>query len=761
MSRYVGAAYVLVALVLGLCALNASKSKKAIAGNVKKLLSVATLAVGINLAAMFVWNMQIATFLYGVLFATYDWVVYYMFRFSVEYAGEQFEKHVKVKWMWLLLWADGLQLMANVWLGHAFMCKEYFFDDGSMVYSFSPLIFYYIHLLVAYMLVLFCFITLFYKCMVVPYIYRIQYANVLVAAIIVLVANVVYLMKKRGLYVSVFFFVLVGLVVYYYALVSGQRKLLHRMYTLLFERMEDPVILFGMDGICANVNPKAEEFFAIPHERLEQYRFRVYKWCEEHEITLYNNTTRDLSETINGREVHYRIQCRRLEDSSRNYLGSYLIIHDRTEEVEQDRREKYRATRDGLTGLFNKEYFYAMSEKKLRSASKDEYYVICSDVKNFKMVNDVFGNEAGDRLLVKVAEALIGGLGYQAVYGRLDNDRFGIVIKKALYDEQKLLQLLQEAIYINTDEYFTVNMYLGVYEVEDRRLDVSIMCDRARMALETVKGDYEKKIAYYDSTLRENVLNEQKLARDAEIALAEGQFVFYLQPQIDIHGNVLGGEALVRWQHPDLGLVMPGVFIGVLEKNGMIAKLDYYIWELACKQLRAWKDEGRDDMYISVNISPKDFYFMNIYEVFMQLVEKYEISPHKLKLEITETAVMSNLEKQLQLIEQLRAVGFVLEMDDFGSGYSSLNMLKDIKVDMLKIDMAFLGKTDNEERSRKILKVIIDLSKQLEMPTIVEGVETDEQVQFLKEVGCDIFQGYYFAKPMDVESFERKYMGKE
>ncbi|MFQ9934141.1 MAG: EAL domain-containing protein, partial [Lachnospiraceae bacterium] len=258
--------------------------------------------------------------------------------------------------------------------------------------------------------------------------------------------------------------------------------------------------------------------------------------------------------------------------------------------------------------------------------------------------------------------------------------------------------------------------------------------------------------------LRANALKEQELAGEIENARDTGQFTIYLQPQMNKDGEVLGAEALVRWLHPTKGLIMPGGFIGILEKSGMIARLDKYVWELACIKLREWKNQGITNMYISVNISPRDFYFLDIYKIFTELIDKYGIQPKNLKLEITETAIMMNLEKQLELIERLRNQGFIIEMDDFGSGYSSLNMLKDIKVDVIKIDMAFLGKTNDEMRAKKILKVMVELSKQLDMPAVVEGVETVEQVEFLKTIGCDIFQGYYFAKPMEVEAFEKRYM---
>ena len=244
-------------------------------------------------------------------------------------------------------------------------------------------------------------------------------------------------------------------------------------------------------------------------------------------------------------------------------------------------------------------------------------------------------------------------------------------------------------------------------------------------------------------------------------AIASGQFQIYLQAQVNGDGESHGAEALVRWIHPKKGYLPPSAFIDILEKNGAIVRLDRYVWELACLKLKEWKSEGREDMYLSVNISPKDFYFVDIYDTFTSLVETYGIDPKRLHLEITETSVMTDVEQRIKIIERLQAYGFIVEMDDFGSGYSSLNMLKEIHVNVLKVDMVFLRKTTEVERSRKILRTIISLAQELGMETIVEGVETSDQLEFLKSISCDIFQGYYFAKPMEVTQFEEIYMHKK
>jgi EAL domain-containing protein (putative c-di-GMP-specific phosphodiesterase class I) len=262
---------------------------------------------------------------------------------------------------------------------------------------------------------------------------------------------------------------------------------------------------------------------------------------------------------------------------------------------------------------------------------------------------------------------------------------------------------------------------------------------------------------YYSDDMMSGAIYERNLLGEFDSALEKNQFQMFLQPQTDAEGKLLGGEALVRWLHPERGMVPPGKFISVFEKTGMIYRLDYYIWRCACEKLREWKDRGLEQYYISVNISPRDFYYLDIYSTFVELVNEYRISPANLKLEITETALMSDFDKQFMLMKRLREYGFQIEIDDFGSGYSSLNMLKDMPVDVIKIDMGFLRQTEHMKKSRIILETIVSLAKRLEMPVVVEGVETEEQLAFLKELECNVYQGYYFSKPIPVAEFEEKY----
>ncbi|MDE6797659.1 MAG: GGDEF domain-containing phosphodiesterase, partial [Ruminococcus sp.] len=388
------------------------------------------------------------------------------------------------------------------------------------------------------------------------------------------------------------------------------------------------------------------------------------------------------------------------------------------------------------------------------------YYIICSDVKNFKLVNDIFGVETGDNLLKKIAGIIAEISPEKCIYGRLYADRFAVFMEKRLFNEKDFLKCISKVGSIPENKAFKVHIHIGIYEVKDPSLRVSVMCDRANIAIKTIKDSYQNIVAYYDSHLRENFLNEQKVISEFEHALETRQFKAYVQPQITAGTRFIhGGEVLVRWIHPVDGMIPPFRFIEVFEQTGLISRLDSYMWELACIQLAKWKNSGIENYYLSVNISQKDFYLLDVYKTITGLVEKYNVCPECLHLEITETAVMNNPAVQLELISRLREYGFIIEIDDFGSGYSSLNTLKDLTADVLKIDMGFLKHTENrEERSKIILAMIVSLAKSLNMEVITEGVETKEQVDFLVDFGCDVFQGYFFAKPMPIKEFEEEYL---
>lgn len=410
---------------------------------------------------------------------------------------------------------------------------------------------------------------------------------------------------------------------------------------------------------------------------------------------------------------------------------------------------------DRLTGLYSKEFFYQLMKDALMRNPDGRYDIVCSDIENFKLVNDVFGNPMGDHLLRGIAhmyEQEIKGLG---ICGRLNSDQFVCMIEHREDYRDELFQKAVEKVNLLLDGG-TIVMKWGIYSVEDRFLSAEQMCDRALLAARSIKGQYGKYFAFYDDQLRSSLLRDQAITDSMEEALEEGQFQIYLQPKYRIaDGSLSGAEALVRWEHPEWGIQSPGNFIPLFEKNGFITKMDQYVWEKTCQVLREWEDKGYPPIPVSVNVSRADIFNSDLSDILQKTVKKYRLHPSRLHLEITESAYTETPSQIIDTVAQLRETGFVIEMDDFGSGYSSLNMLNNLPIDILKLDMQFIQSETAKPVSQGILKFIINLARWMHLSVVAEGVETKEQLSRLEEIGCDYVQGYYFAKPMPCHEFER------
>lgn len=530
---------------------------------------------------------------------------------------------------------------------------------------------------------------------------------------------------------------------------------LMKMKTHAINNIPDPVLVFDQNDCLQVYNAAAERMLNIyPGYALEGF---VKDNSLDYSHNVSNGQKEESREFIRTKVLDvgsYLIHGRELWDEKNKYVGFLVIYTDITgQERLKDEATLY-ATRDQLTGLWNRDYFFEIAAKTLRENPNEEFVLIASDIYHFKLFNEILGTSTGDDLLLAFAQAYREYYKRMWVFSRISADRFALLIPKSDYNEEGILKIVQD-ILDRKNYSLKVHCYLGVYDIVDRSLSVESMYDRAFMALESLKGDLVKHLAYYQEEILNERIHETTTLDELDRALLNDEFVIYLQPQIDVWTEaVISAEALIRWDKPGRGIVSPGEFIPIFENYGMIAKLDYYVWELACRQLRKWQECGHTERSISVNISAKDFYLTDLYESVTGLIEKYQINPACLKLEITETAFVLDVHKQMELVRKLQEYGFVIEIDDFGSGYSSLNNLKEIMADMLKMDLKFFEKTGDDNRAEKIVTSVIKLANDLGMPVIAEGVETAEDMEIIKAAGCQIVQGYYYAKPMSVEAFE-------
>ncbi len=434
------------------------------------------------------------------------------------------------------------------------------------------------------------------------------------------------------------------------------------------------------------------------------------------------------------------------------------ITKEKEEEAKADAvREqlRYRALHDGVTKLYNRETFFEKTEILINSNPSEKYYIVCFNIERFRLINELFGSEKGDEVLRIFSNRLLDWISTVGSCGRLESDNFVACIPQSYYDEKYVKKhLLNENFNISSNYQVIISM--GIYGVEDRKTPVYIMCDRADYALSTVKGDYLHRIGFYNGKVRQELIRIQAVSSEMSQAIQDKQFKIYLQPivEVDTH-KIISAEALVRWEHPTKGLISPGFFIPIFEKNGFISELDCYVWEETCQYLKWRKDNNLPTIPISVNVSRRSVFSLDIVSKLIEMTEKYEIDHSLLKIEITESAFVDYPEQLTVILNELKKAGFTILLDDFGSGYSSFNSLKDMPVDILKIDMKFMSDFETSKRAGSIVSSIVRMASWLGINIVAEGVETLPQVEFLHSIGCNSIQGYFFYRPMPLQAFNQ------
>ena len=413
---------------------------------------------------------------------------------------------------------------------------------------------------------------------------------------------------------------------------------------------------------------------------------------------------------------------------------------------------------DFLTGIYGQQKFYQATRELLDQRAGANFAFIHFDIDRFRIINTLYGSKEGDRLIHFVAGAIrkvMTAYG-RGTYGRLGGDVFGMCVP---YEDGAAIYHILEGIRAEIRKH-SVHYYLetcaGIYLVDDPDMEVAAMHDNAEIAAAQCKGQYMVHDVLYTEEIGQKVLREQHIIDEMDAALAEQQFIVYFQPKYQLKKMApYGAEALVRWKKPSGEIVLPNEFIPIFERNGFITKLDYYVWEKVCQFIDSELSQGRNPAPISVNVSRVNLYNPDFMDSLIDLIHRYHIPPHYLNLELTESVFSEDAELIQRAVNYLHDAGFTILMDDFGSGYSSLNILKDVDLDVLKIDMKFFSKGNTAEKGAKIIEAVIRMAESLDMMVIAEGVEEKHQVDFLNDLGCDYIQGYYFGRPMSQYQYEK------
>lgn len=692
----------------------------------------------------------------GLTMALFDWMLIALMLYTQYYTGavKSFKSVQAASMIFAVL--DTYMLIENTWTNKIFDIESIKAEHINVVFNNDSL-WYKLHFMFTYafaIMIIFTYLFMFIKS---SRIYRKAYGAI-AAVIIIGVSFDIATIGSDTIYdLSMIIYGVMSVLIYYLTYRYVPNELIENMLSLVVSDMNNGIICYDKKGRCIYYNDLVE---AIYHhgDNMSDYERKYSRWIEKIGDDRRDSMTFQTDIELNGQKHYFEIAYKRIYDERKRFICDYFVYNDRTQMYESWEQEKYKASHDSLTGLLNRDQFYEDVHDMVNRHHDTTFYLICSNIKDFKFINEIFGMEKGNQVLIKQAKLMASNTSERTICARLMNDRFALCMPREEFDENRVADSIRELQHEFSGNSFHLHTYMGVYEIRDRDEAVRIMVDKANIAADTIKNDFDCCVAYYDGHLLEISIEQRRLLGEFEPALQKDEFAMYLQPQVNCDGVAKGAEALVRWVHPSRGILTPYAFIDILENAGLIYKLDLYIWEKAAQKLAEWKEKGYGSYHISVNISTKDFYIIDIYETFTGLISKYDIPASKLHLEITETTLMTDFEKNMNIIHKLQDVGFRVEIDDFGSGYSSLNMLKDISADVLKIDMGFLRESENEVKGQDILESIITLASKIGMDVITEGVETKKQLDMLTMMGCHEFQGYYFSKPVPVSEFEEKYL---
>lgn len=424
-------------------------------------------------------------------------------------------------------------------------------------------------------------------------------------------------------------------------------------------------------------------------------------------------------------------------------------------ELSEGRQLISAAEHDALTGLYSRNFFYEYANRIFIYHPEVHMDAVVMNIEQFHTVNALHGRDFGDEVLHVIGSEIRSFLREsEGIASRNEADRFDIYCVHQ-EDYGALLERFQKVV-SDISSNINIHLRMGVKYWQEN-LEPTLMFDRAHVACNKVRGDYQNPLMIYNEAMQEKELLKQKLLNDLRPAVEQHQFKVFYQPKYDIQSNpprLSSCEALIRWNHPELGMIPPGNFIPLFEGNGLINVVDSYVWAEAARQVADWRAKYGITVPVSVNLSRSDVFDPTLVERLVKLVKENNLEPKQFKLEVTESAYTDNAQRLLDVICQLRGLGFEVEMDDFGSGYSSLNMLSEMPIDVLKMDMKFVRNIESSKTDLHLVQLILDIARYLRVPVVAEGVETAGQLNLLQDAGCNLVQGYYFSPPVPPEKFE-------
>ena len=691
-----------------------------------------------------------------ILFCVYKvcaiWTYYLTFSFNHAFTNTTKKLGFIKEFYFILCFIDSVLLLANARVNvffdlvPAYTKARFFYWGIKYTYRFG------FHKLVCAILSFSSLALLISSIAKAPSYNKVKYVTILTSESLVLIANYIFNSLALPLNISLLMLVASSIFIANYVNKDFSAPVLIGPLSAITESINDIIFCYDSSENLIYANSAAKNVFKKSNDNLENF-------AKEFRQNFLKNRPSELSLKLeNGEERYYITEYKDFFISNSN-IGSYLRLQDKTKETLESRRKNYIATHDLLTGHFNRSGFFKKMQEALYQNTFKNPILICTNIKDFKLINTIYSEQVGDSVLQNQTEVMKRLPGHRkSIIGRIADDKFAILMEKQDFDKDIFEEVFNEVSCIIEKTLYNIQIVAGIYEIYDKKDTIQSIYDKAKISLDAIKDSDNQIFSFYNPSMMEKMLKEKDIVNDFEKSLNEKQFSIQLQPVIDNDGNVLGAESVVRWNNPKYENLTPSSFLDVLERTSLIYKLDVYVWELVAKKLHEWKERGFSDRFISVNVSSKDKFFIDIIKTFSELIKKYDISPQNFKVEIRETAMLENPEKTIAIFSQLKKLGIKVYIDNFGTGFSSLNVLKDFIADGIKMDTSFLSESKVSGKNKIILQTMISMSSNLGMEFIAKGVESENQMLALSKMDCKLFQGFYFSKPLPVKTYEAKYL---
>lgn len=671
-----------------------------------------------------------------------DWTLYFSTAFMFKISGRKANRKFRLASV-MVLAIDSVMLATNP-INH--FAADYITKTNEVaVYTaIRPKFFFYVHTVLCLMMIGTMIVSTVRKIFATASYYRLRYFMTIAMLVFIAGLNCIFTINENHVIdYSTFFYGVAALLFYFAAYDYTPIVLIRHLQKYLDDSITDATLLYDIDGNLLKSNTRAEELFGKEKlANLEAFLDECNISKEGKKLCIINDS-------------YYEIRYQRINDAKDNYVAALFVCRDVTENFRQVEREHKAAIYDALTGCYNRLGFLEKAPGFFeRNKTNGGYAVMVSGILGFKGINGLYGAKVGDRVLKEIARRFHDyHHEFPMLYARTAEGKFSCVLPFEYVDE--IVNEMSRISIKNEDNIeINVEIFHGFVVMKDETKPLDYYYELSLLALSKCKKQMDLPALEYSDDMAKEQQRQQLLLLAMRDSIEKGEFFVELQPQIDLKENrVSGAEALVRWNHPTLGRISPGEFIPLFESNGFISKIDIFVWNQAAAIIKKLSDEGIYHESISVNVSQIDIMNIDVVKEFEEIIEKYSIPASKLHVEITESACADNREVLISTIEKLRAIGFVVEIDDFGSGYSSLNALMKIPFDVVKLDMMFMQENDKDAKNDVIMSAMAGMIHELKAKIVVEGVETEENVKCAVHLNGDAAQGYHYSKPVSVERF--------